>query len=276
MERDLGWSRAALTGAFSLALLCSGFAGPLIGRWVDRHGPRVLMTLGSTVAALLLLAWSRVASEPVFLLIFVGLGLAMGATLYEPAFAAIATWFSRYRARALTIITFHRRLRQRDLYPADLPAGEYVWLASGAVNPCGLAGGADDSAARADLAAQTGRLGPGAGWWPWTGPGEWGARCPHRSERGGARRLPQRLLSLVDDRLLPGLLRECRRDGPPDPVPHRPRFLSRLRRVCRRPDRDTWRCRGGCSSPPWAGVCRAGLSPEGSSRCRRSGSSCWS
>jgi len=106
MERELGWSRAALTGAFSLALLCSGFAGPLIGRWVDRHGPRVLMTVGSTVAALLLFAWSRVDSEPIFLLIFVGLGLAMGATLYEPAFAAIATWFSRYRARALTIITF--------------------------------------------------------------------------------------------------------------------------------------------------------------------------
>ena len=106
MERELGWSRAALTGAFSLALLCSGFAGPLIGRWVDRHGPRVLMTIGSTMAALLLFAWSRVDSEPIFLLIFVGLGLAMGATLYEPAFAAIATWFSRYRARALTIITF--------------------------------------------------------------------------------------------------------------------------------------------------------------------------
>ncbi|HEY8598399.1 MAG TPA: MFS transporter [Thermomicrobiales bacterium] len=106
MERELGWSRAALTGAFSLALLCSGFAGPVIGRWVDRHGPRLLMTLGSIVAALLLFAWSRVATEPIFLLIFVGLGLAMAATLYEPAFAAIATWFSRYRARALTIITF--------------------------------------------------------------------------------------------------------------------------------------------------------------------------
>lgn len=106
MERELGWSRAALTGAFSLALLCSGVAGPLIGRWVDRRGPRLLMTVGSTLAALLLFAWSRVTSEPIFLLIFVGLGLAMGATLYEPAFAAIATWFSRYRARALTIITF--------------------------------------------------------------------------------------------------------------------------------------------------------------------------
>ena len=106
MGRELGWTRAALTGAFSLALLCSGFVGPLVGRWVDRHGPRLLMTLGSIGAAALLLAWARVRSEPVFLLIFIGLGLAMAATLYEPAFAAIATWFVRRRGRALTIITF--------------------------------------------------------------------------------------------------------------------------------------------------------------------------
>lgn len=106
MGRDLGWSRALLTGAFSLALLCSGFVGPFIGRWVDRYGPRALMTVGSAAAALLLFAWGRVESEPILLLIFVGLGLSMGAILYEPAFAAIATWFTRYRARALTIITF--------------------------------------------------------------------------------------------------------------------------------------------------------------------------
>lgn len=106
MERELGWTRGALTGAFSLALLCSGLAGPFVGRWVDQHGPRLLMTGGSVGAACLLLAWATVRVEPVFFLIFVGLGLAMAATLYEPAFAAIATWFARGRSRALTIITF--------------------------------------------------------------------------------------------------------------------------------------------------------------------------
>ncbi len=106
MERELGWSRAALTGAFSLALLCSGIAGPFVGRWVDRHGPRALMTGGSIGAAALLLAWAGVRNEALFFAIFVGLGLAMAATFYEPAFATIATWFVRRRSRALTIITF--------------------------------------------------------------------------------------------------------------------------------------------------------------------------
>ncbi len=103
---DLGWSRAAMTGAFSLALACSGVAGLGVGRWVDRHGPRLLMTAGSCAAALLLLGLSAVRNLALFYLIWAALGVTMAAIFYEPAFAAIATWFSRYRARALTVITF--------------------------------------------------------------------------------------------------------------------------------------------------------------------------
>ena len=106
MGRDLGWSRAELTGAFSLALLVSGVAGVGVGRWVDRHGPRLLMTAGSIAAALLVLAWSQVRSLPAFYAVFAGLGLTMAMVLYEPTFAAVATWFVRGRSRALTILTF--------------------------------------------------------------------------------------------------------------------------------------------------------------------------
>jgi MFS family permease len=106
MSADLGWSRAALTGAFSLALLCSAVVGLGVGRWVDRHGQRLLMTAGSCLAALLVLAWARVGSLSFFYLTWVGLGVAMAATLYEPVFAMVATWFVRYRNRALTVLTF--------------------------------------------------------------------------------------------------------------------------------------------------------------------------
>jgi hypothetical protein len=30
---------------------------PSVGRWLDRHGPRLLMTVGSALAALLVAAW---------------------------------------------------------------------------------------------------------------------------------------------------------------------------------------------------------------------------
>jgi len=106
MQRDLGWSTAALTGAYSLALLVSGLAALPVGRWVDRHGPRLLMTLGSIGGAVLLFVWSHVESQPVFYLLWLAMGIVMAATLYEPAFTVVATWFRRLRGRALLLLTF--------------------------------------------------------------------------------------------------------------------------------------------------------------------------
>lgn len=106
MEAELGWSRTAMTGAFSLASLVSGFAAIPAGRWVDRHGARGLMTAGSLLAALLLLAWAATDGLAAFYAIWAGLGLAMAAVLYEPAFAVVASWFHRLRGRALTLLTF--------------------------------------------------------------------------------------------------------------------------------------------------------------------------
>jgi MFS family permease len=47
MQQSLGWSKTELTGAFSLALATSALAAVPVGRWLDRHSPRPLMTLGS-------------------------------------------------------------------------------------------------------------------------------------------------------------------------------------------------------------------------------------
>lgn len=105
MRSALGWSDAQLTGAYSLALLVSGFAAPFVGRWIDRRGPRVLMTAGSLLGVLLVLAWSRVDSLPVWYLIWIGMGLAMSATLYDPAFTAVNAWFDRKRAKAFLLVT---------------------------------------------------------------------------------------------------------------------------------------------------------------------------
>jgi MFS family permease len=106
MGAELGWSMAAVTGAFSLATLVSAAAAVPAGRWVDRHGPRGLMTAGSILAALLLLGWSRVRTIEGFYALSAGLGVAMAAVLYEPAFAVVANWFHRLRGRALTVLTF--------------------------------------------------------------------------------------------------------------------------------------------------------------------------
>ena len=107
MQQELGWSRTALTGAHSAAIIVSGLAAIPVGRWLDRHGPRALMTAGSAAATLLVLAWAQVSDLTAFYAIWVGIGLAMAAVLYEPAFVVIATWFddNTERRRALLSLT---------------------------------------------------------------------------------------------------------------------------------------------------------------------------
>jgi MFS family permease len=106
MEAELGWSRTAITGAFSVGALVAGLAAVPVGTLLDRFGARGVMTVGGAGATLLLLAWSRVDSLAGFYALWTAMGVAMAAVLYEPAFAVIAVWFRARRGRALTLLTF--------------------------------------------------------------------------------------------------------------------------------------------------------------------------
>ena len=106
MEADLGWSRGELSGAFSLFLLMTGLMAFPVGYWIDKRGSRLLMTLGSIGATLLVLMWSQVNSLPAFALIMALMGCCGAAILYEPAFAVIAAWFIHRRGAAMAIVTF--------------------------------------------------------------------------------------------------------------------------------------------------------------------------
>lgn len=105
LQRDLGAGRSEVAGAFSSALLVSGVCAMWIGRTIDRLGGRGVMTAGSLAAVLLLAALSQVNSAPALYLIWIGLGVAMAATLYEPAFVVIAQVYRLNYRRALTVLT---------------------------------------------------------------------------------------------------------------------------------------------------------------------------
>jgi sugar phosphate permease len=107
MQRELGYTAAQLTGAFSLALLVSAVAGIAVGRHLDRRSPRGVMTLGSVAGVLLVLAWSQIERLAAFYVLWVGIGIVMAAVLYEPAFTVLAKWFPDpgARRRAMTTMT---------------------------------------------------------------------------------------------------------------------------------------------------------------------------
>jgi MFS family permease len=105
MQESLGWSRPLLNGALSLGLLGTGVVAFPVGVWIDRHGGRGIMTLGSLAGGLLLLAWAHVETPWVFYLIWVGIGASMAGVLYEPAFAVITATFGADARRGITAMT---------------------------------------------------------------------------------------------------------------------------------------------------------------------------
>jgi MFS family permease len=119
MEQDLGASRVAVTAAFSIGLGTSALASISVGRWLDRRGPRALMTAGSCLATLLTFAWARVQSLPALYVVWFLMGFAMATTLYEPAFAVIVSWFVRGRDRALLTVTLVAGLASTIFMPIE-------------------------------------------------------------------------------------------------------------------------------------------------------------
>jgi predicted MFS family arabinose efflux permease len=106
LESGLGLTRVQVSGAFSAALLSMGVAGWSVGRLIDAGHGRAVMAGGSLAAGLLLLAHAAVDGALGLYLVWIGLGAAMAATLYEPAFAIlIRRWPGDYR-RALIAMTF--------------------------------------------------------------------------------------------------------------------------------------------------------------------------
>src|SRR6185369_2667930 len=89
MEADLGGSRVAITGAFTVGLAVAALAALPVGRWLDRRGPWGLMTAGSCLGAALTVAWSQVHGVTGLYVIWSLMGLALVATLYEPAFVLV-------------------------------------------------------------------------------------------------------------------------------------------------------------------------------------------
>lgn len=104
MARDLGIPTAAVYAAFSGAMTVSALTGPGSGRLIDRHGGVVLAATSVLFAcglALLGLAqgvWSMTAAWLV-------LGVAMGAGLYEAAFASLVRLYGHDARGAITGIT---------------------------------------------------------------------------------------------------------------------------------------------------------------------------
>ena len=100
-----GWSAPAITAALSVSQLVAALVGIPVGRWIDRHGPRGVMTAGSLLAVPAVVVVATAQNLPLFFAGWVLTGAAMGAVLYPPAFAALTRYYGPDPVRALTVLT---------------------------------------------------------------------------------------------------------------------------------------------------------------------------
>lgn len=103
LERDFGWSRTALSGAFSTVRVEEGLLGPLQGWLIDRFGPRSVMRVGMVIFAGGFFYFARIDSIVGF---YVAFGImAIGASLagFLSITTAVVNWFDKKRSMAMGI-----------------------------------------------------------------------------------------------------------------------------------------------------------------------------
>lgn len=103
LQAAFGWSRTALSGAFSLGRIESGLLGPLQGWAIDKYGPRINIQVGTVLfgGGFILLSQIQTLWQfyAVFFIVAIGASFAGFLTLQT----AIANWFITKRARAMGV-----------------------------------------------------------------------------------------------------------------------------------------------------------------------------
>jgi MFS family permease len=100
-----GVPRSWVFAAFSAALLIAAFAGPAVGRVIDRHGGRGVLMLSNVVLAVGLIVLAASNGALVLFAAWAVLGVGMALGLYDAGFAALTALYGHNARGPITGIT---------------------------------------------------------------------------------------------------------------------------------------------------------------------------
>jgi|RhiMetStandDraft_4_1073278.scaffolds.fasta_scaffold17572_1 MFS family permease len=115
---DRGWSISFAMGGFSIGLLVAGLVAPYVGRAIDRYGGHVVMTIGSLIGALGLFLIVQAKAPFAYYAVWMVLGVAMAANLYDAAFATLGRIFGLGARRPITALTLAGGFASTVSWPA--------------------------------------------------------------------------------------------------------------------------------------------------------------
>jgi len=94
---EFGWTRAMISGAYTLYQALHGFLYIFAGRLTDRFGPRLVVTICGLFFGLGFLLMSQISAIWQVYLLY-GVAVAVGASgVYVPLVSTVARWFAKRR-----------------------------------------------------------------------------------------------------------------------------------------------------------------------------------
>jgi sugar phosphate permease len=101
---EFGWSRTALSIAFSIQMVEAGLLGPIQGFVLDKFGPRRIMLVGITIFGIGFFMLSQINTLTEFYIAFIVIALGMGVGSMMGVAVAVVNWFNRKRAFATALM----------------------------------------------------------------------------------------------------------------------------------------------------------------------------
>src|SRR5215467_13844336 len=115
---DHNWSPAFAMAGFSVGLFVGGLCARYVGGAIDRFGGHVVMPAGSLVGAVGLLALAWAPGVASYFAAWITIGIAMAASLYDPAFATLGRIFGGAARAAITVLTLAGGFASTVSWPA--------------------------------------------------------------------------------------------------------------------------------------------------------------
>jgi hypothetical protein len=128
---DTGWSLPWIVAGLTIGALTAGLISTRVGSAIQARGGRPVMMVGTVLLASGLVALGLSRSLPLHLLAWVVIGVGMGCSLYDAAFATLGRLYGQTARQAITHLTLFGGFASTVCWPLSALGLEWLgWRAT--------------------------------------------------------------------------------------------------------------------------------------------------
>lgn len=128
MTESFGWAPEWTYGGFAAGLLAGGLVAPAVGRLIDGYGTRIVMSIGSALAGVALLALAEARGPVSYFAAMIALEVVSTMVLYDAAFAALTQARGAQARRAISQLTLIGGFASTLFWPlTTMLLGQFDW-----------------------------------------------------------------------------------------------------------------------------------------------------